>query len=487
MAKSKIGGDMPHNVEAEQSLLGCLLLDRDAQTELLSTLREEDFYSESHRCIFKAIETLSLNNKVIDLVTLIDELEKEGLLESAGGIAYITKLTDFMPSTANYRQYYDIVTRDGLMRRLIKGSSEIITHCISSKSKTDSMAFAEKVIYDVSDSLDTGKLVRIDSVIPEVIMTIDKVSTDKTALRGIRTKYKGLDAITDGLHKSDLIILAARPSVGKTSFAMNIVGNVALQGYSCAVFSLEMSKEQLVQRLMCSVSGVSLSHASRGEMSKEEWTKFMRANEQLSKSKIYIDDSAVITPQEVLSQCRRLKAKQGLDLVMIDYIQLMSNGINRKDDSRQREITDISRNLKILAKEINVPVIALSQLNRAVENRKGRPQLSDLRESGAIEQDADIVLFIHRPDKNADQKDIDSGKIKKNVAQIIIEKHRNGATGMVELYFDGERTKFLNIDGETGEIEDMPGERVSVVTSLPKENAEEDGEPLKPEDPDDIF
>lgn len=452
MPKKAIAGDMPHNVEAEQALLGCLLLDQKVQTEIFSGLKEDDFYSESNRSIFRAMDKLAKANKLIDLVTLSDELEKAGELESVGGINYLTDLTDIMPSTANYREYLDIVTRDSVLRKLINASTEIINECRTGKDRSASLALAEKKIFDISSSMDTGRLVKIDSVIPDVLMRIDTVSADKTAFRGVRTGYTGIDNLTDGLHKSDLIILAARPSVGKTSFAMNVVGNVAMQGFTCAVFSLEMSKEQIVQRLLCSIADVSMSHAARGEMTEQEWTRFMRANEILSKSNIYIDDSAVIIPREMLSQCRRLKAKQGLDLVMIDYIQLMDSGTKSKEDSRQREITEISRNLKLLAKEINVPVIALSQLSRAVETRKGRPQLSDLRESGAIEQDADIVMFIHRPDKGADQTEIDSGKVKKNVAQIIIEKHRNGATGMVELYFDGERTKFLNLDPESGEI-----------------------------------
>ena len=255
----------------------------------------------------------------------------------------------------------------------------------------------------------------------------------------------------NGLHNSDLIILAARPAVGKTSFSMNIVENVALQGYSCAVFSLEMGKEQLVQRMMCSVAGVSMENAMKGKMNKTEWLKIAKAKETLSNAKIFIDDSAIVSPQEVLSKCRRLKSTVGLDLIMVDYIQLMTPGSRKNSENRQQEITEISRNLKILAKEINVPVIALSQLSRAVETRKGRPQLADLRESGAIEQDADIVMFIHRPDRSATEKEIAEGKVQKNVAEIIIEKHRNGPTGLVKLYFKGECTKFVNLNEETGE------------------------------------
>ena len=232
---------------------------------------------------------------------------------------------------------------------------------------------------------------------------------------------------------------------------MNIVEAVAKQNYSCAVFSLEMGKEQLVQRMLCSVAGVSMEHALKGQMDRKEWLRITKAREILSNSKIFIDDSSLITPDQVLSKCRRLKKKHGLDLVMIDYIQLMNS--KKGADNRQQEISDISRNLKILAKELNVPVLALSQLSRAVESRRGRPQLADLRESGAIEQDADIVMFIHRPDKNATEKEIAEGNIQQNVAEIIVEKHRNGPQGIVKLYFKGECTRFLNLNEETGEPE----------------------------------
>ncbi|MDY6367280.1 MAG: replicative DNA helicase [Clostridia bacterium] len=476
MPTKKITGDMPHNVEAEQALLGCLLLDQEVQTEIFSKLKVEDFYSEANRYVFSAMDKLSKENKLIDLVTISDVLEKEGNLEAAGGINYLTDLADVMASTANYSEYLDIVKRDSVLRKLISSASEIINDCRKSKDMSSSLAIAEKKIYDISTATDSGKLVRIDSVIPEVLMRVELASSDKSALRGIRTGYKGLDSLTDGLHKSDLIILAARPSVGKTSFAMNIVGNVALQGYTCAVFSLEMSKEQIVQRLMCSIADVSMSNASRGEMTNEEWMRFLRAREILGKSKIFIDESGMSTPREILSQCRRLKAKHGLDLIMIDYIQLMDSGLGGKEESRQREITEISRRLKLIAKELNVPVIALSQLSRAVETRKGVPQLSDLRESGAIEQDADIVMFIHRPDKGADQADLDSGKVKKNVAQIVLAKQRNGATGTVELYFDGERTKFLNLDPDTGEVSEIDIKQFALAKPEPQKAKQEEKE-----------
>ncbi|MBE5733885.1 MAG: replicative DNA helicase [Clostridiales bacterium] len=482
-------GDMPHSLEAEQALLGCLLLDTRIQVEVAAFLKEEDFYAESHKYIFNAMEEIIKKNQPVDLVTLTDMLEKQGVLEQAGGISYITELTMVMPSSANYQRYLDIVTRDSLLRRLIKGSAEIIDECKKSVDKTSALSFAEKTVYDISNDADTSEMVKIGSVLPDVMSKFDQLTNDKTSLKGIKTGFKGLDNLINGLHNSDLMILAARPAVGKTSFAMNIVENVAMQGYSCAVFSLEMGKEQLTERMLCSVAGVSMENAKKGKMNKTEWLKIAKAREKLSNAKIFIDDSAVIRPRELISKCRRLKSRFGLDFVMVDYMQLMTPDKTRNSDSRQNEITDISRNLKILAKEINVPVLALSQLSRAVETRKGRPQLSDLRESGAIEQDADIVMFIHRPDKSATEKEIAEGKVQKNVAEILVEKHRSGPTGMVKLYFKGECTKFLNLNEETGEPDDFDGKtqnhsaNVSGYEDLPQHEIEEQGQEEQDEQP----
>ena len=453
----KMMNEMPHSLEAEQAILGCLLLDTRIQVEVAAFLKEEDFYAESHKHIFSAMEDIISKNQPVDLVTLTDMLEKQGNLEQAGGIAYIAELTNVLPSSANYHHYLDIVTRDSLLRKLIKGSAEIISECKTSVDKAQALTFAEKTVYEISNQADTSEMVKINSVIPDVMSKFDELTNDKSSLKGIKTGYKGLDNLINGLHPSDLMILAARPAVGKTSFAMNIVENVALQGYSCAVFSLEMGKEQITERILCSVAGVSMENAKKGKMNKTEWLKIAKAKEKLSDAKIFIDDSAVIRPRELISKCRRLKSRFGLDLVMVDYIGLMTPDKTRSSDSRQNEISDISRSLKILAKELNVPVLALSQLNRAVETRKGRPQLSDLRESGAIEQDADIVMFIHRPDKGATEKELAEGKVQKNVAEILIGKHRSGPTGMVKLYFKGECTKFLNLNEETGEPDDEDG------------------------------
>ena len=464
--EKKVMGDMPHNLEAEQALLGCLLLDTKVQADISSLLKADDFYAESHKLIYTAMLEIIKNNMPVDLVTLTDRLEKFGTLEDAGGIAYIAELTNVVPSSANYQRYLSIVTRDGLLRKLIKGAAEIISESQTSQDQTQALSFAEKIVYDISNTVDTREMVKISSILPDVMYKLDELSKDKSKFKGKQTKFRKLDSLLNGLHNSDLMILAARPAVGKTSFAMNIVENVALQGHSCAVFSLEMGREQLAQRMLCSVASVSMENASKGKMDKTEWVKIAKAKELLNSAKIFIDDTAAITPQQVLSKCRRIKAKHGLDLVMIDYIQLMSTEKSSKSDNRQQEISEISRGLKLLAKELDVPVLALSQLSRMVETRKGQPQLSDLRESGAIEQDADIVMFIHRPDKNATEKDFDEGKVQKNVAEIIVAKHRNGPTGYVKLYFKGECTKFLNIDEETGEVEGDGDDRPRVNVNI---------------------
>ena len=476
MAKN-LAGDMPHSLEAEQALLGCLLLDTRIQVEVAAYIKETDFYAESHQIIFNTMQDIIRANIPVDLVTLTDALEKKGALEQAGGIAYITELTNAMPSAANFQMYLDIVKRDSMLRSLIRGAADIVAVSKTSTDEKTALAYAEKTIYDISNTADTSEIVKIGAVIPEVLTKFDELSKDKSSYRGMKTKFRGLDNMLNGLHGSDLIIVAARPAVGKTSLAMNIVENVAMQGYSCAVFSLEMGKEQLVQRMLCSVAGVSMENAVKGRLNKVEWLKIAKARELLSDAKIFIDDSSIIRPSEMLSKCRRLKRKNnGLDLVMIDYIQLMTPDKSRGSDSRQNEISDISRNLKILAKELNVPVIALSQLSRASEKEKRSPQLSDLRESGAIEQDADIVMFIHRPDKTASEKELEAGKIQKDVAEIIIAKHRNGDTGKVKLFFRKECTKFVNLNYETGEPEDAE----SVKENAPREAPHIDGAELPP-------
>ena len=445
--------NMPHNLEAEQAILGCIMLDSEIQLDVMSKLTSADFFVDSHKYIYEAMEDIAKNNNTIDYLTVLDKLEKDGNLDSAGGIDYLTNLTSILPSSANYMQYLEIVTRDGAMRRLIKGSSEIILRTQTTQDKQEAISFAEKTVFDLSSSVDSSEMVKINSVLPEVLNKLDLVSKDKNALRGVSSGFKRLDYMLNGLHETDFILIAARPAMGKTSFAMNIVENVAtLSNKVCAVFSLEMGREQLTQRMLCSLAEVSMEDAIKGNLSKDQWFKIAAAREKLSKAKIFINDSTLITPTEMLSKCRRIKKKYGLDLVMIDYIQLMSSGGSKTADNRQQEVSEISRSLKILAKELRVPVIALSQLSRSVESRADhRPQLSDIRESGAIEQDADIVMFIHRPDYYQNQADESKQPAHPNISEIIVAKHRNGPTGTVELFFKSECTKFLNVEKRDGQ------------------------------------
>ena len=462
MAKTKTNTNiLPNNLEAEQALLGCLLIDNDTQTEVLDKLSEEDFYQESHKLIIGAMKSVFNARKPVDIVTLADQLETDNALEKAGGITYITDLAKITPSAANYKSYLDIVKRDSINRKLIRASQKIIENSSEGVDAADSVAYAEKLVFDISKKMDTSTLVdmREDESYDLVLNKFEVISTDKNALRGVNTGFTKLDKITNGLQKSDFIVLAARPGVGKTTIGMNIIEHAALvDNKVCAVFSLEMPRIQLAQRLLCSYSRVSMSKALAGELTQNDWKKLWKASADLKKAKIYIDDSSKITPAEILSKCRRLKArKEGLDIIMIDYIQLMGSGERRQEENRQQEISTITRNLKIMAKELDVPVLALSQLRRI--SSKEEPQLSDLRESGAIEQDADMVMFIHRPDVAATEEEIKSGKIIKDAADLIIAKHRNGELGRVKLRFRGDQVRYVN--PPPGFLPDEPGEKAS--------------------------
>jgi replicative DNA helicase len=441
MSENKTG--MPANLEAEQSLLGCILIDRELQGDIILKLQEVDFYTESHKYIINAIKNVYNTGKPVDIVTLSDQLEKESNLEKAGGFLYLTELTKITPSAAHYKYYLSIVKRDSIHRQLIRASNSIIELASNATNQEESIASAEKLIYDISNKLDNSKLVNISEamIYQNVISKFEAIAKDKNAFRGMMTGFNKLDQITNGLQRSDLIVLAARPGVGKTSFAMNIIENIAVnEGKVCAVFSLEMPKAQLAQRLICSHARVDMSKALSSKLDLDkDFKKLWAASEELSKAKIFVDDSSIITPAEILSKSRRLKSKYGLDLVMIDYIQLMKSG-GKNTENRQQEISEITRNLKILAKEIDVPVIALSQLRRM----QGEPQLTDLRESGAIEQDADIVMFIHRPYMDATEAERQTGKIDKDLARIKIAKHRNGGLGTIDLKFVESSTKFIN-------------------------------------------
>ena len=434
---------MPHNTEAEQAILGCLLIDENLPLHVMNALNEDDFYLESHSRIFSAMNSLYNSNRPVDFVTLSDELDKTGILETVGGIDYITMLTNVVPSSANYGHYVEIVKRDSVLRKLIASGQKIIETAFASDNKTDALGTAEKLIFEIAQNEDRSSLEHIGDALKNVIDKFDKIAKDNTALRGLSTGFKDLDRVTNGLQNSDLILLAARPGVGKTSFAMNIVTNIAInQGKKCAIFSLEMPNTQLAQRALCSVASVSMAKALKGDLNVEEWKAIWAANKKLNESGLYIDDSSMNTPIDILSKCRRLKRENGLDLVMIDYLQLMNSG-GKVKDNRQQEISEITRYLKIAARELNVPIIVLSQLSRAVETRKDhRPQLSDLRESGSIEQDADIVMFIYKADMYNDVVNEDGP----GICELNIAKHRNGSLETIKLRWIGEYTTFVDID-----------------------------------------
>ena len=441
---------MPHNLDAEAALLGCILIDAAIQSELLETLKEDEFYQESHRVILTAMKEVYGGRKPVDIVTLIDQLERDGALEQAGGIRRVTELAENMPSAANFKQYLEIVKRDAVNRSLIRVAKDIIENSMKGPEERDAIAFAEKGIYDISKQEDSSTLAGLGDgvVIQQVLGKFEEISSDPNAFRGLETGFKHFDRITNGLQKSDLIVIAARPGMGKTSLAMNIVENVCLnKGKVAAVFSLEMPRSQLVQRLLCAHAGVSMEKALSGKLVQKDWKNLMLASDKLQKSKLYIDDSSRVTPAEILSKCRRLSAQAGgLDLVMIDYIQLMSGGGKyANSENRQQEIASITRDLKLMAKELDLPVIALSQLRR-IQTKE--PQLSDLRESGAIEQDADIVMFINRPDVTATAEELAKGSVVKGAAEIILAKHRNGSLGRIQLRFLGECTKFVDVDDQ---------------------------------------
>ncbi len=475
---------MPHSIDAESALLGCLIIDNELQGDIIESLTEEDFYLEAHKYIVNGMRRVFADKKPVDIVTLSDELEKAGELERAGGIAYITEIAQATPSSANYKYYLDIVKRDSMNRKLIRASRRIIENSMKGEEVRDALDFAEKQIYDLSKQTENSSLKGMaeGDIVGEVIRKFEEIEKDKTILRGVETGFWQLDRLTNGLQKSDLIILAARPGMGKTSFAMNIVEHAALQkGKICAVFSLEMPRVQIVQRLLCSYAGVSMEKALSGNLEGEKnaWKKLFLAADRLSKSKIYIDDTSRIMPAEMLSKCRRLSAQAGgLDLVMIDYIQLMGSisGGGSSEMNRQQEIAGISRDLKLMAKELNVPVIALSQLRR-IQTKE--PQLSDLRESGAIEQDADIVMFINRPEATATAEELASGKIVKGAAELVIAKHRNGSQGRLQLRFIGEQTKFVDVDAQNRDDEPP----VRAVDPADYDDAPSDGgEELPPPD-----
>lgn len=429
----------PHSVEAEQSVLGSILLDKDAMISVSETLEPEDFYKEAHKVIYESMLKLYNSQSEIDLITLTDELRDQGYLDDIGGIAYITSLSTIVPTTSNIIYYIKIVKEKSISRQLISAANDIINLGYDSSTKVeDVLENAEKKIFDISQERATNDFQPINQVISDALSMLEKLYEEKNDVTGLTTGFRDLNKKINGLQKSDLLLVAARPAMGKTAFALNLVQNAALKGdASVAVFSLEMSKEQLVQRMIASQSTVELKKIKTGTLADNDWPRITDGMAILSGAKIHIDDTPGIKISELRSKCRKLKIEKGLDLVLIDYLQLMEG--DGRNESRQQEIAKISRSLKILAKELDCPVVALSQLSRAPEQRADhRPMLSDLRESGSIEQDADIVMFLYRDEYyNPDTE-------KKNIGEVIVAKNRHGETGTIELVWFGGIQKFAD-------------------------------------------
>jgi replicative DNA helicase len=439
MADISLEKTLPNNLEAERSILGAILLDDKALLAVFESIRSQDFYLDSHRKIFEKMLLLMNASRPIDLITLKEELQRANELESVGGAAYLASLTDGLPRAINVEYYAQIVKEKSTLRRLIQMSNETMTRSYQDEESAEEiLQQAESAIFDIAGQQFHTGFYSIAPVVSDVFKQIEELSNRKAPVTGLETGFVDLDRMTSGLHASDLIIIAARPGLGKTSLCLNIAQHVAIRKQkTVGIFSLEMSKEQLVKRLLCSEARIDSQRINTGYLTKEDWSRLSQVSGDLSEAKVFIDDTASITIPELRSKARRLSLEHGLDLVIVDYLQLMS-GASQRYENRTQEISQISRGLKGIAKELNLPLIAVSQLSRAVEARRGdhRPQLSDLRESGSIEQDADIVLFIYREDTVTPTED-NSG-----LAELIVGKQRNGPTGSIQLAFSKQFTKF---------------------------------------------
>ncbi|WP_288551512.1 replicative DNA helicase [uncultured Enterococcus sp.] len=439
----------PQDIEAEQAVLGAIFLDADSIIDAMEIIEPQDFYRRSHQIIFQAMIQLNDRNESIDLITLKAEIEKSNSLEDIGGLTYLTELSQASPSAASIAYYAKIVDDKAILRNLIQTASRIVTKGFEQDEDVQSIVDqAEKSILEVSEKRNSNGFQSIADVLNRTIENIDQLAQNNEEITGLPTGYAALDKMTAGLQKEELIILAARPAVGKTAFALNIAQNVGTKtDRSVAIFSLEMGAESLVNRMLCAEGSIEASHLRTGQLSEEEWRNLIVAMGSLSNASIYIDDTPGIKISEIRARCRKLAQEKGnLGLILIDYLQLIE-GTGR--ENRQQEVSEISRQLKKLAKELKVPVIALSQLSRGVEQRQDkRPVLSDIRESGSIEQDADIVAFLYRDDyyqREGDEEDGGEEPQNNNVIEVIIEKNRSGARGTVELLFIKEYNKFSSL------------------------------------------
>ncbi len=433
----------PHSLDAEKAILGSVMLRPSSIHEITDIIKVDSFYASKHGLIFKTMLELSSKGEPIDLLSLSHKMEEKKNLDNVGGSSYLGELTNSVPSSANIKYYADVVNKKYILRKIIEAGDEISELGFVGEAEEDVFDVldrAEKKMMGINSGVGSSAFKSLKDSLPEAWERLEKLHENKGEIRGIPTGFPDLDQYLSGLQRSDLIILAARPSVGKTTLALDIARQAALKhSSSTAIFSLEMSTQQLVDRMIAAESRVNAWNLRTGNLSTEaEFSKIRDSLDRLSKAPIFIDDMAGNSIMRMRSVCRRIKAENGLDLVVVDYLQLMSTSKNY--DNIVNQVTEISRSLKGLAKEFNVPVLALSQLSRAVESRGGKPRLSDLRDSGSIEQDADVVMFIHREDKGKDESE------KTNIAQILIEKHRNGPVGKVDLYFDEKFSTFTSVD-----------------------------------------
>ncbi len=439
----KAGKIPPQSIDAEMSLLGAVLIDEEVLADVSELVSPKDFYDKRHQLVFSSMMRLYEKHKPVDLLTLTEELKKKKELEIIGGSAYLTEITNYVPTSAHAQAYAELVSQKAVRRRLIKASSEISEMGFDEETTTQELLErAEAELFSVSDQSLKQDLVSIESILTESFDRLEELHRNKGALRGIRTGYRDLDNMTAGLQRSDLIILAARPAMGKTTLVTNLAYNVAtIAKLPVLFFSLEMSKEQLIDRMLSDASGVDSWNIRTGNLSDEDFSKLSDAMGEMAEAPIFIDDTPGLSVLEMRTKARRAAHDQPLGLVIVDYLQLMQSNGNH-NGNRVQEVSEISRGLKLIARELNVPLIALSQLSRSVESRTPPiPQLSDLRESGSIEQDADIVSFIYRPGYyEPDNPEVE------NITDLIIAKHRNGPVGKVQLYFHPERLRFMSLD-----------------------------------------